>query len=135
LTAKLGHKVQIVGDDIFVTNPKFIKKAFEQKVANSALIKCNQIGTLSETLEAIRLATSHGYTAVISHRSGETEDSFIADIAVGTNTGQIKTGSTCRTERIVKYNRLLSIEAGLAETALYADSNPFSFKKERKIKL
>ena len=135
LTAKLGHKIQIVGDDILVTNPRFIKKAFEQKVGNSVLIKCNQIGTLTETLEAIRLTLTHGYTAVVSHRSGETEDSFIADIAVGCNTGQIKTGSVCRTERIVKYNRLLSIEAGLGTSALYADSNPFSFKKRGKIKL
>ena len=132
LTEKLGHKIQLVGDDIFVTNPKFIKKGIANKVANSVLIKCNQIGTLSETLEAIRLSQTHGYTTIVSHRSGETEDTFIADIAVGCNTGQIKTGSVCRTERIVKYNRLLSIEAGLSGCAIYSDSNPYSLKKKSK---
>lgn len=125
LTKQLGHKVQLVGDDIFVTNPKFIRKAIDLGVANSVLIKVNQIGTLTETLEAIELAKSHSYTTVISHRSGETEDSFIADICVGTNAGQIKTGSLSRSDRVAKYNRLLAIEAGLGHTALYKDSNRF----------
>lgn len=135
LTQKLGHRVQLIGDDILVTNPLLIKKAIDEHVANAVLIKPNQIGTLSETLEAIRLAQSHGYTTIVSHRSGETEDTFIADIAVGQNTGQIKTGSVCRTERIAKYNRLLSIEAGLEQCAHYSDSNPYSYKKKSKINL
>ncbi|MCK4934664.1 MAG: phosphopyruvate hydratase, partial [Simkaniaceae bacterium] len=113
LTKKLGDKVQIVGDDLFVTNKKFLQKGIELGVANSILIKLNQIGTLTETLETIALAHQHNYTTVISHRSGETEDSFIADLAVATNAGQIKTGSLSRSDRIAKYNRLLEIEEEL----------------------
>ncbi|MCY3884825.1 MAG: phosphopyruvate hydratase [Gammaproteobacteria bacterium] len=111
LTARLGSRVQLVGDDIFVTNPKFLQKGIELKVANSILIKVNQIGTLTETLEVIQLAKSFGYNTVISHRSGDTEDTFIADLAVGTGAGQIKSGSLCRSERTSKYNRLIRIEA------------------------
>lgn len=118
-TKRLGSKIQIVGDDIFVTNPKFLMKGIQKGVANSILIKPNQIGTLTETLETIRLAQTHGYTTVISHRSGETEDCMIADIAVATNAGQIKTGSLSRTDRIAKYNRLLNIEEGLGESGRY----------------
>lgn len=120
LTEKLGHSIQIVGDDLFVTNPKFLRKGIQMGVGNAILIKLNQIGTLTETLETIRLAQIHGYGTIISHRSGETEDSMIADISVAVNAGQIKTGSLSRTDRVVKYNRLLSIEAGLGSTALYA---------------
>lgn len=123
LTDKLGEKVQIVGDDLFVTNPKFLHKGIELGVANSILIKLNQIGTLTETLETIRIAQNAGYTTIISHRSGETEDSFIADLSVAVNAGQIKTGSLSRTDRIAKYNRLLNIEAGLGDSARYFDSN------------
>lgn len=122
LTQRLGKRVQLVGDDNFVTNPKFLRKGIEMGVANAILIKVNQIGTLSETLETIRLAQTHGYATIISHRSGETEDSIIADIAVAANAGQIKTGSLSRSDRIAKYNRLLAIEAGLGPTAVYADS-------------
>lgn len=125
LTAMLKH-VQIVGDDIFVTNPKFLMKGIQMGAANSILIKPNQIGTLTETLETVRLAHSYGYATIISHRSGETEDSFIADLAVATNAGQIKTGSLSRSERVAKYNRLLSIEDGLAEAGRYLDSNRWS---------
>ena len=110
LTKKLGNKVQLVGDDLFVTNPKRLRRGIEKNVANSILIKPNQIGTLTETLDTIKLATKNGYTTVISHRSGETEDTTIADIAVAVNAGQIKTGAPCRTDRIAKYNRLLYIE-------------------------
>lgn len=122
-TSKLKNSIQVVGDDIFVTNTKFLRKGIEMGVANSILIKLNQIGTLSETLDTMRLAHSYGYTTVVSHRSGETEDTFIADICVATNAGQIKTGSLSRTDRVAKYNRLLNIEAGLGETARYIDSN------------
>lgn len=125
LTQKLKH-IQIVGDDLFVTNSKFLQKGFQMGVANSILIKLNQIGTLTETLETIRLAQSHSYTTIPSHRSGETEDSIIADLCVAANTGQIKTGSLSRMDRIAKYNRLLNIEDGLGACALYKDSNPFS---------
>lgn len=110
LTKKLGDKVQLVGDDLFVTNPERLKKGIKKKVANSILIKPNQIGTLTETLDAIHIAKKAGYRTVISHRSGETEDTSIADIAVATNAGQIKTGAPCRSERVAKYNRLLNIE-------------------------
>ncbi|WP_350298781.1 phosphopyruvate hydratase [Pseudomonas putida] len=113
LTAQLGQKVQLVGDDLFVTNPKILRRGIEQGVANSILIKLNQIGTLSETFDAIRMAQEAGYAAVISHRSGETEDTTIADLAVATNAGQIKTGSLCRSDRVGKYNRLLRIEEAL----------------------
>jgi len=124
-TERMGKKIQIIGDDIFVTNMEFLKKGIEQGVGNSILIKLNQIGTLTETLECVRMAHSHGFTTVISHRSGETEDSFIADLAVATKAGQIKTGSMCRSERICKYNRLLAIEAELGGAARFTDSNPF----------
>jgi len=123
LTERLGRKLQIVGDDLFVTNPEYLSKGIQMGVANSILVKVNQIGTLTEALETIKIAHSHGYTAVISHRSGETEDSFIADISVAANSGQIKTGSMSRSERISKYNRLLNIENGLGEIARYCDSN------------
>jgi len=119
LTDKLGDKIQLVGDDLFVTNTKFLKKGIDTQTANSILIKVNQIGTLTETLEAIQMATRAGYTSVISHRSGETEDATIADIAVATNAGQIKTGSLSRTDRICKYNQLLRIEEMLGSDAIY----------------
>lgn len=119
LTDELGDKVQLVGDDIFVTNPELIARAIETGTANSILIKLNQIGTVSETLEAIELARRNGYTAVISHRSGESEDTFIADLAVGTGVGQIKTGSASRTDRIAKYNQLLRIEEELSVAASF----------------
>jgi enolase len=119
LTARLGDTVQLVGDDLFVTNVKFLRKGIEEHVANSILIKVNQIGTLTETLDAIELAKENNYTAVISHRSGETEDTTIADIAVATNAGQIKTGSLCRTDRVAKYNQLLRITEELGDKAIY----------------
>ena len=119
LTQELGSKIQLVGDDLFVTNVKRLQKGIEMGVCNSILIKLNQIGTLTETLDAIELAKRHGYTAVISHRSGETEDTTIADVAVATNAGQIKPGSTSRTDRICKYNQLLRIEDMLESTAVY----------------
>ena len=119
LTQELGSKIQLVGDDLFVTNVKRLQKGIEMGVCNSILIKLNQIGTLTETLDAIELAKRHGYTAVISHRSGETEDTTIADVAVAINAGQIKTGSTSRTDRICKYNQLLRIEDMLESTAVY----------------
>ncbi len=119
LSARLGDKVQLVGDDLFVTNVTFLKKGIEEHVANSILIKVNQIGTLTETLDAIELAKENNYTAVISHRSGETEDTTIADIAVATNAGQIKTGSLCRTDRVAKYNQLLRIAEELGDNAIY----------------
>ena len=119
LTHKLGDRVQLVGDDLFVTNTDILKRGIDQGVANSILIKFNQIGSLSETLDAIAMAADAGYTAVISHRSGETEDATIADLAVGTGAGQIKTGSLCRSDRVAKYNRLLRIEAELGPTAPY----------------
>jgi enolase len=120
LTAKLGDRVQLVGDDLFVTNPAILRQGIERKVANAILIKVNQIGTLTETLDAIRVAREAGYSAVVSHRSGETEDTTIADLAVATGAGQIKTGSLCRTDRVAKYNRLLRIEAELAAEAKYS---------------
>ncbi len=113
-TEQLGQKIQLVGDDLFVTNPKILKEGIEKNIANSILIKLNQIGTVTETLEAIRIAHTANYTTVISHRSGETEDSFIADLAVGTGAGQIKTGSLCRSDRMAKYNQLLRIEEALS---------------------
>ncbi len=122
LNLELGDRIQIVGDDLFVTNPKFLQKGIDCEAANSILIKLNQIGTLSETLATISLAKSHAMTTVISHRSGETEDTFIADIAVATNAGQIKTGSLSRTDRIAKYNRLLQIEQELGPVGRYVDS-------------
>jgi enolase len=122
MTEKLGDKIQLVGDDLFVTNTKFLSKGIKMGVANSILVKVNQIGTLTETLEAIEMAKNAGYTAVVSHRSGETEDTTIADIAVATNAGQIKTGSASRTDRICKYNQLLRIEEELGSKAVYGGS-------------
>ena len=119
MTKRLGDKIQLVGDDLFVTNVEFLRKGIEQGVANSILIKVNQIGTLTETFSAIDLASKNKYTSVISHRSGETEDTTIADIAVATNAGQIKTGSLCRTDRVAKYNRLLRIAEELGDNAVY----------------
>lgn len=120
MTSKLGSKLQLVGDDIFVTNPKIFKKGIEEKIANAILIKVNQIGSLSETLEAIDIAKKDSYKAIISHRSGETEDTTIAHLAVATGVGQIKTGSLSRTDRICKYNELLRIEEELGKDAVYA---------------
>lgn len=120
LTVALGNKIQLVGDDLFVTNPKRLAMGFEKGIANSILIKVNQIGTLSETMKAVDMAQRHGYTAVLSHRSGETEDTTIADIAVATNCGQIKTGSMSRTDRMAKYNQLIRIEEKLGDMAVYA---------------
>ena len=125
LTDEIGQRVQLVGDDLFVTNTKFLQKGIELGVANSILIKVNQIGTLSETLECIELAKSDQRTAVISHRSGETEDAFIADLAVATNAGQIKTGSLSRSDRIAKYNQLLRIEEELGDAAVYPGRSAF----------
>ena len=125
LTEVLGDKVQLVGDDLFVTNIKRLQKGLDNKVANSILIKLNQIGTLTETLDAIELAKKNGYTAVVSHRSGETEDTTLADVVVATNAGQIKTGAPCRTDRVAKYNRLLNIEADLNGTAQYLGKKAF----------
>jgi enolase len=125
LTERLGKKVQLVGDDVFVTNTKILKQGIARRVANSILIKINQIGTLSETFAAITMANRAGYTAVVSHRSGETEDSMIADIAVGTNAGQIKTGSLSRSDRVAKYNQLLRIEEDLGDAARYAGRAAF----------
>ena len=119
LTDRLGDKIQLVGDDLFVTNIKRLQKGLDLKTANSILIKLNQIGTLTETLDAIELAKKNGYTAVVSHRSGETEDTTLADVAVAMNAGQIKTGAPCRTDRVAKYNRLLNIEAELGNVAIY----------------
>ncbi len=119
LTERIGNKVQLVGDDLFVTNIKRLQKGIDNNTANSILIKLNQIGTLTETLDAIELAKRNGYTAVVSHRSGETEDTTLADVAVATNAGQIKTGAPCRTDRIAKYNRLLNIEAELGDVAVF----------------
>ncbi len=110
MTERLGDKVQLVGDDLFVTNPAILAEGIEKGIANAILIKVNQIGTLTETFDAMQLAKEHNYTCIVSHRSGETEDSTIADIAVGLNAGQIKTGSLSRTDRIAKYNRLMRIE-------------------------
>ena len=120
LTVALGNRIQLVGDDLFVTNPKRLAMGFEKGIANSILIKVNQIGTLSETMKAVDMAQRHGYTAVLSHRSGETEDTTIADIAVATNCGQIKTGSMSRTDRMAKYNQLIRIEEELGDMAVYA---------------
>ncbi|MFP6872217.1 MAG: phosphopyruvate hydratase [Verrucomicrobiales bacterium] len=119
LTEKIGHRTQLVGDDLFVTNVKFLQRGIDASTANSILVKVNQIGSLTETLAAVSLAMSHGYTAVISHRSGETEDATIADIAVATNAGQIKTGSLSRSDRMAKYNQLLRIEEELGANAVY----------------
>ena len=128
LTHEVGRKIQLVGDDIFVTNIKFLQKGIEKHVANSILVKVNQIGTVSETLDAIDLARRNGYTSVISHRSGETEDTFIADLAVATGAGQIKTGSASRTDRIAKYNQLLRIEEELRDDARFLGLKALNYK-------
>jgi enolase len=125
LTKALGSKIQLVGDDLFVTNTERLRKGIDAGVANSILVKVNQIGTLTETIEAIELAKVNRYTAVVSHRSGETEDTFISDLVVGLNTGQIKTGSASRTDRIAKYNQLLRIEEELGAQALFAGKATF----------
>jgi enolase len=127
LTERLGDKVQLVGDDLFVTNPAILQEGIDKNIANSILIKLNQIGTLTETLEAIQMAHDAGYTSVISHRSGETEDVTIADLAVATNAGQIKTGSLSRSDRIAKYNQLLRIEQALGSNASYAGASAFRY--------
>jgi len=126
LTDRVGDKVQLVGDDLFVTNVKRLQKGLDLKVANSILIKLNQIGTLTETLDAIELAKKNGYTAVVSHRSGETEDTTLADVVVATNAGQIKTGAPCRTDRVAKYNRLLNVEADLGDVSTYLGKKAFN---------
>jgi enolase len=126
LTDKLGKKIQLVGDDLFVTNVERLKKGIERKVANSILIKVNQIGSLTETLDAMNIANKNGYTAIVSHRSGETEDTTIADIAVATNCGQIKTGAPSRTDRVAKYNQLLRIEEELGDKAKYLGMDAFT---------
>jgi enolase len=125
MTERLGKRIQIVGDDLFVTNPKILKEGIQKGIANSILIKLNQIGTLTETLEAIEMAKRAGYTTVISHRSGETEDTTLADLAVAVNAGQIKTGSLCRTDRVAKYNQLLRIEDELDSTAVFKGHDVF----------
>jgi enolase len=125
MTDRLGKRIQIVGDDLFVTNPKILKEGIQKGVANSILIKLNQIGTLTETLEAIEMAKRAGYTTVISHRSGETEDTTLADLSVAVNSGQIKTGSLCRTDRVAKYNQLLRIEDELDSTSLFKGHDVF----------
>ena len=129
LTRRLGKKIQLVGDDLFVTNPEFVRKGIVNDTANSVLIKVNQIGTLTETLDAIRLAQTNGYTCMVSHRSGETEDVTIADLAVAVNAGQIKTGSASRTDRMAKYNQLLRIEEELGEEAEYLGLRAFANRK------
>ncbi len=126
LSEKLNSRIQLVGDDLFVTNTKILSRGIEEKIANSILIKFNQIGTLTETLEAIKMAHDAGYTAVISHRSGETEDTTIADLVVATNTGQIKTGSLSRSDRVAKYNQLMRIEDQLGDEAVYAGRGAFT---------
>jgi enolase len=125
ITAELGEKVQLVGDDLYVTNPARLQKGIDQKAGNAILVKVNQIGTLTETLDAVSLAQTHGMKAIISHRSGETEDTFIADLAVATNAGQIKTGAPARSERVAKYNQLLRIEEELQDAAVYAGRKAF----------
>jgi enolase len=125
LTDRLGHKLQLVGDDLFVTNTTFLKKGIDTATANSILVKVNQIGTLTETLNAIEMAKRAGYTAVVSHRSGETEDATIADIVVATNAGQIKTGAPARSDRVAKYNQLLRIEEQLGDTARFDGRKSF----------
>ncbi|MCX8487184.1 MAG: phosphopyruvate hydratase, partial [Crocinitomicaceae bacterium] len=127
-TEKLGHKVQLVGDDLFVTNTQRLTRGIDEGIANSILVKVNQIGSLTETIEAVQMATRNGYTSVMSHRSGETDDNTIADLAVALNTGQIKTGSASRSDRMSKYNQLLRIEEELGESAVYIGKN-FKFLK------
>ena len=127
LTAKLGSQIQLIGDDNFVTNPKLLARGIKNKIANSLLVKINQIGTLTETIAAVEMAKSAGYTTVVSHRSGETEHAVIADLAVGLNCGQIKTGSLSRSDRIAKYNQLLRLEESLGDSGIYLGMNTFSF--------
>jgi enolase len=131
LTQKLGDKIQLVGDDVFVTNPAILAKGIEQGIGNSLLVKLNQIGTVTETLDCIQMALRAGYTCVVSHRSGETEDTTIADLAVALNLGQIKTGAPCRSERTAKYNQLLRIEEELGDDARYAGRSAFPRAKGR----
>ena len=131
LTEKLGSRVQLVGDDLFVTNTNRFKKGIDLGIANSILIKLNQIGTITETIQTIEMARSNGYTTVISHRSGETEDTIISDIAVATNAGQIKAGSLSRTDRICKYNQLLRIEEELGDNAVYGKASLNKLAAER----
>ena len=131
LTDKIGDKVQLVGDDLFVTNVKRLQQGIDTDTANSILVKVNQIGSLTETINAVSLAQTHSYTSVMSHRSGETEDATIADLAVALNCGQIKTGSASRSDRIAKYNQLLRIEEELAENARFIGKN-FKYVKNRK---
>jgi enolase len=125
LTDELGARVQLVGDDLFVTNPERLQRGIDQGAANALLVKVNQIGSLTETLDAVALATRSGYASMMSHRSGETEDTTIADLAVAVNCGQIKTGAPARSERVAKYNQLLRIEEELAEAARYAGKSAF----------
>jgi enolase len=127
LTQQLGTKTQLVGDDLFVTNVKRLQRGIDEKIANSILVKVNQIGTLTETINAVQLATRNSYTSVMSHRSGETEDATIADLAVALNCGQIKTGSASRSDRMAKYNQLLRIEQELDEAAIYMGRKAFRF--------
>ena len=129
MTERIGHKVQLVGDDLFVTNTERLKKGIEMGVANSILIKLNQIGSVSETLETIKMAQKAGYTAIVSHRSGETEDVTIADLAVALNAGQIKTGAPSRSERVAKYNQLLRIDENLGDSASYLGKKAFNFNR------
>lgn len=126
LTDKIGNKVQLVGDDLFVTNPEFLARGIKTKTANSILVKVNQIGTLTETIEAVNMAHRNGYTSIISHRSGETEDTFIADLSVALNSGQIKTGAPSRSDRTAKYNQLLRIEEELDTDSYYSANFPFN---------
>ncbi len=125
-TRQLGTEIQLVGDDLFVTNTSILQRGIDENICNAILIKLNQIGTLTETLDAISLAADNGYASVISHRSGETEDTSIADLAVATTATQIKTGSLCRSDRVAKYNQLLRIEEALGDAASYAGRNAFS---------
>jgi len=125
LTLELGSKLQLVGDDLFVTNPKIFKKGIEKKIANAILIKLNQIGTLTETLDAINMANKNNYNTIVSHRSGETEDTFISDLSVAYSCGQIKTGSLSRSDRVAKYNQLLRIEEELGNNAIYEGVSVF----------
>jgi enolase len=125
MTAKLGKKIQVMGDDLFVTNIDRLKRGIDEHVGNSILIKPNQIGTVSETIDAVNMAKKAGYTSIISHRSGETEDTTIADFVVGTGTGQIKTGSLCRSDRVAKYNQLLRLEESLGKKAVFRGKKVF----------
>ena len=133
LTQRLGEGLQLVGDDVFVTNPERLQRGIDERVGNAILVKVNQIGTLTETLATIDLARANGYAAVMSHRSGETEDTTIADLAVATNVGQIKTGAPSRTDRVAKYNQLLRIEEELGEAAVYPGWNAFPRSTQKRV--